>query len=156
MRKSQIDGDRSVVWPLRVCGGVVMINGRSDSGPPRKNLPPVNVPIKHRQNNFCGRRRELCYNSSTFTLGHRYDQWGLSQLTLYLIIDRIAHQSEWWSKIFLMRNFFQKWRWRSLLMRKTNKTIKAGGSTAPKMSEWSGWVGGYPLDCYDYYSTLRC
>ena len=36
MRKSQIDGDRSVVWPLRVCGGVVMINGRSDSGPPRK------------------------------------------------------------------------------------------------------------------------
>ena len=33
---------------------------------------------------------------------------------------------------------------------KGNKTIKAGGSTAPQMSEWTGCMDGFPLDCYDY------
>ena len=33
-------------------------------------------------------------------------------------------------------------------------TIKAGGSTAHAQNvDWTGWVSGYPLDCYDYYST---
>ena len=31
---------------------------------------------------------------------------------------------------------------------KEKNTIKAGGSTATKMS--TGWMDGYPLDCYDY------
>ena len=36
----------------------------------------------------------------------------------------------------------------------TKNTIKAGGSTAIcKMSEWTEWMDGYPLDCYDYQST---
>ena len=30
-------------------------------------------------------------------------------------------------------------------------TIKAGGSTARAQNvDWTGWVSGYPLDCYDY------
>ena len=30
-------------------------------------------------------------------------------------------------------------------------TIKAGGSTAFEQNvDWTGWVSGYPLDCYDY------
>ena len=32
-------------------------------------------------------------------------------------------------------------------------TIKAGGSTKRAQNvglDWSGWMDGYPLDCYDY------
>ena len=30
-------------------------------------------------------------------------------------------------------------------------TIKAGGSTARAQNvDWTGWLSGYPLDCYDY------
>ena len=34
-----------------------------------------------------------------------------------------------------------------------NNTIKAGGSTKRAQNvglDWSGWMDGYPLDCYDY------
>ena len=34
---------------------------------------------------------------------------------------------------------------------KNKNTIKAGGSTARAQNvDWTGWVSGYPLDCYDY------
>ena len=42
---------------------------------------------------------------------------------------------------------------KSVEQMKGNKTIKAGGTTAPQMSEWTGWMDGYPLDCYNYWST---
>ena len=32
---------------------------------------------------------------------------------------------------------------KSVEQMKGNKTIKAGGSTAPQMSEWTGWMDGY-------------
>ena len=33
----------------------------------------------------------------------------------------------------------------------SKNTIKAGGSTAFEQNvDWTGWVSGYPLDCYDY------
>ena len=36
-------------------------------------------------------------------------------------------------------------------MKNKKNTIKAGGSTAFEQNvDWTGWVSGYPLDCYDY------
>ena len=55
------------------------------------------------------------------------------------------YKSKIYEKIFLIFKSME-----SVEQMKGNKTIKAGGSTAPQMSEWTGCMDGFPLDCYDY------